>query len=89
MPDVNHGDVVEVLDVRLRPSDRHLRCSVCFVVLPSAQYRGVIVAPSCSSFCVNGFLHGLCDIGYVRAFSLVTELLLYESTEFSTLQMLL
>ena len=89
MLDVNRGDVVEVLDVRLRPTDRHLRRSVCFVILPSAQFRGVGAASSCSSFCINGFGMVHLPISYVRAFSLVTELLLYDSMEFSTLQMLL
>ena len=42
MLDVNRGDAVEVLDVRLRPSGRHLRRSVCFVILPSDQYKSVV-----------------------------------------------
>ena len=55
MLDDNRGDVVKVLVGRLRPSDRHLRCSVCFVILPSAQYGGVVAAFSRTSFCINRF----------------------------------
>ena len=80
--DVNRGDVVEVLDMRLSPIYGQLRSSVYFVVLPSAQCRGVVAASSCPSFCVNGF-HDPFAIGCVRSFSLLTELLRYESTEFS------
>ena len=79
---VNCGDVVEVLDVRLRPSDRHLRRSVCFVILPSAQYRGVSAASSYSSFCVNGFCMVYLPLVMSVLFSLVTELMLYDSTVF-------
>ena len=32
MLDVNRSEVVEVLDVRFNPPDRHLRRSICFVV---------------------------------------------------------
>ena len=55
MLDVNCGEVVEVFDVSFSPPDRRLRSSVYLVVLPSAQYRGVVAAFLCSSFCVNGF----------------------------------
>ena len=67
MLDVYRGDVVEVLDVRLRPSHRRLRRSVCFVSRPSAQKRGMVAAFSCS-FLQQPLWHGLSAIGYVRAF---------------------
>ena len=44
MRDVNRGEVVDVLDVSFCPPDRHLRSSVSFVVLPSAE---------AASFCIN------------------------------------
>ena len=53
--DVNRDEVVEVLVVNFSPSDRHLRSSVHLVVLPSAEYRGMVVTFLCSSFCVYGF----------------------------------
>ena len=80
MLDVNRGDVAEVLDVRVSSSDRHLGSSVYFVFLPSAQYRGV-VAVSPYSFLHQRLDHGLSATGCVRAFSLVTKLLLYDSTQ--------
>ena len=52
---VNRGDVVEVLDASFSPPDRHLRSSVYLVVLPSAEYRGMVVTFLCSSFYVHGF----------------------------------
>ena len=55
MLDINRG--VEELDVRLRPSDRHLRRSVCFVVLPSAQHGSVVAASPCSSFLRQRLVH--------------------------------
>ena len=42
MLDVNSGEVVEVLDASLSPPDRHLRSSEYLVVLPSAQYWGMV-----------------------------------------------
>ena len=54
--DVNLGDVMEVLDIRLRPSDHSLKRSVYFVLLPSAQYGGVFAAFLYSSVRIHGFL---------------------------------
>ena len=56
IPGVNLGDVIEVLDIRLRPSDRYLRRSVYIICLPSVQYGGVFAA------FLYSFLHPwLCD----------------------------
>ena len=40
---------------RTSPSIRSPPETPCFVILPSAQHRGVVAASSYSSFCVNGF----------------------------------
>ena len=50
------GDVIEVLDIRLRPSDRYLRRSVSFVFSPLVQYRGAFAAFLYSSFCIHGIV---------------------------------
>ena len=85
MLDVNRGDVVEVLDVSFSPPDRHLRSSENIVVLPSAEYQGMVATFLCSSFCVNGFRMIFFAIDCVRAFSLVLESL-HDGMELSGLQ---
>ena len=73
MLDVNRSEVVEVLDVRLNPPDRHLRSSICFVVMPSAQYRGVVFRFSLLFFLRQRPLHCLSAIGCVGALSLIAR----------------
>ena len=86
MLDVNRGEVVEVLDVRLNAPVRHLRSSVYFVVLPSVQYRGMVAAFLSSFFLRQRPLHGLPATDCVHAFALLTELMLHDSMEFSKLE---
>ena len=74
MLDVNRDEVVEVLDVSFSPPDCHLGSSVNFVVLPYAEYRGMVAKFLWSTFCVTGLCMVFLPLN-VRAFSLVPAML--------------
>ena len=79
--DVNFGDVIEVLDIRLRPSVYQLKRLVYFVALPSVHYS-VLAAFQCPWLFDDLPAMG-CD-----HFSFLKRLLKHSSKEFLTLQML-
>ena len=80
MLDVNFGDVVDVLDLRLRPSDRHLKryvSSFCHRLSMEVWLPRLLTPLFASTAFAWSICHWLCP-----CFSLVTELLLYDTTVF-------